>query len=119
MDNMKFKKCPDCGQEWQTREDFLFDKEIVIKGYQANFENLKLRLFLFDHLKCMTTMAIKAGEFRDVYDGPVFQKRMTSTSECPGYCLRSQELSRCQVECECAWVREVLNIIVHWQKRAF
>jgi len=29
----------------------------------------------------MTTMAVKAGEFKDVYDGPVFEQRMTGTPE--------------------------------------
>lgn len=112
-----FKKCPNCGYKWRDRDSFLSDPEIRLNGYQVNFYNLKLGLFLFDHLKCRTTLAIKAGEFRDLYHGPVFTERKTGTEECPEYCLRPQELSRCPTKCNCAWVREILDIVSHWKKQ--
>jgi len=97
-----FKKYPNCGHIWHDRESFLADPEVQLNGYQANFENLKLGLLLFDHQKCRATMAINASDFRDLFDGPVFEKRKTNTDEYPGYCLRPKELARCPVECECA-----------------
>ena len=116
MSKNTFKKCPNCGVIWDNRKDFLADPDIMINGYQANFDNLKQGLFLFDHKTCQTTMAIKAEQFRDLYDGPVFRKRMTGDDSCPGYCLRPQELSRCPNECDCAWAREIVDIIVNWEK---
>ncbi|MBU0713200.1 hypothetical protein KJ762_12505 [bacterium] len=112
-----FKKCPNCGFEWQVRDSFLIDPNNLLKGYQVNFNSLKQGLFLFDHLLCKTTMAIKAGEFRDLYNGPVFTKRRTGTEKCPGYCSRPQELSKCPNECDCAWARDVADIISHWKKQ--
>ncbi|MDO9548822.1 MAG: hypothetical protein Q7J65_07675 [Candidatus Marinimicrobia bacterium] len=56
-------------------------------------------------------MAIKSGDFRDLYDGPVFTKRKTGTKDCPGYCLKPQELSKCPNECDCAWAREVVDYV--------
>jgi hypothetical protein len=114
---MVFKKCPKCGKIWQDREEFLGDPNVVIKGYQANFDNLKQGLFLFDHLTCLTTLSIKAGEFHDLYDGPIFTERLTGTPDCPGYCLRPRELSKCPNNCDCAWARETANIIKDWEKQ--
>lgn len=113
-----FKKCPNCGFEWQDRDSFLIDPDIMLKGYQTNFDSLKQGLFLFDHLICKTTMAIKAGEYHDLYDGPVYAERKTGTEQCPGYCLRPQELSRCSNECDCAWVREIVDVVSHWEKQS-
>jgi hypothetical protein len=41
----------------------------------------------FNHTPCLTTLAIKASEFTDLYDGPIFTERATGTESCPGYCL--------------------------------
>lgn len=108
--NYTFKKCPTCAFAWKKREDFLNDKNLKIVGYQANFKSLPLGLFLFNHT-CGTTLAVSAEGFVDLYDGPVYEERKTGTDECPGYCLHKDELRRCPAKCECAWVRELLQII--------
>jgi hypothetical protein len=41
---------------------------------------------------------------------------MHGTEECSEYCLYSEMIDRCPVECECAYVREVLNIVREWPK---
>lgn len=74
---------------------------------------------MFDHVKekCGTTLAIAAGKFSDIYDGPIFKKeRMTGTEECPEYCLNVYELEQCPQKCECAYVREILQILKIWPK---
>jgi hypothetical protein len=111
MSEPVFKSCSCCDAEWSTREAFLRDPSIVVIGYQVDFEELRLGYFLFNHERCRTTIALRAREFLDLYDGPVFSERRTGSDECPGYCLRSDELARCPVACECAFVREVLQIV--------
>jgi hypothetical protein len=106
-----FKTCTFCRAVWPSRDDFVDDPDLKPTGYMANFENLELGIFLFDHLPCRTTLALTADKFRDLYDGPVYTERKTGTDECPGYCLCKDELRPCPVECECAYVREVLNVI--------
>jgi hypothetical protein len=106
-----FKTCSCCGQEWPTRGGFLSDATLQVVGYQADFRQLRLGLFLFNHTRCRTTLGVHAQEFVDLYPGPVFESRRTGTDECPGYCLHPDELARCPVECECAFVREVLQVI--------
>jgi hypothetical protein len=112
---MPFKRCPTCGFEWDFRESFLRDSNIDIIGYQAHFEELTAGLFLFNHL-CRTTFSIKADDFKDLYDGPIFTERATGSEECPGYCLHQHELRRCAAQCECAYVREIIQIIKDWPK---
>jgi hypothetical protein len=61
-------------------------------------------------------LAIRAGAFEDLYNGPVFKKRVTGSEECPEYCLHEDELLPCPNQCECAYVREVIQIVKNWPK---
>jgi hypothetical protein len=111
-----FKNCTYCDHLWSSREDFLTDPDIDLVGYQVNFQELELGLFLFNHEVCKTTIALPAGIFKDLYNGPVFEERQTGTDQCLELCLHEQELSCCPSRCECAFVREILNIVKHWPK---
>ena len=110
-----FKKCRNCGFEWPSRQDFLDDPMLEIVGYQAHFEELTAGLFLFNH-SCHGTLAVPAGHFKDLYDGPVFTQRAAGTKECPGHCLHEDDLDLCPVHCECNYVREIIQTIRHWPK---
>lgn len=110
-----FKTCPLCKKSWETRADFLDDQDVVIVGYQVHFEALSEGLFLFNH-SCDATMTLKAGAFRDLYSGPIFEQRMTGTGECPEYCLVKHELRPCAAKCECAYVREIIQLILLWHR---
>lgn len=110
-----FKTCPICMTVWETRNGFLDDPEIEITGYQVHFKELSEGLFLFNHL-CKGTIGLKAGLFRDLYDGPIFEERLTGTEDCPEYCLIKHELRPCPAKCECAYVREIIQLIMAWPK---
>ena len=110
-----FKKCSKCGTQWGSRDNFLSDSDVELIGYQANFKALKTGLFCFNH-SCKTTLALYADAFMDLYDGPVFTKRATNGDDCLGHCLHRSNLKPCPAECECASVREVLQIVKDWQK---
>lgn len=114
-----FKKCPLCEYEWADRDEFLTDPELRLIGYQANLDDLKLGLLYFNHERpdCGTTLAIEAASVIDLYDGPVFQTRKHGSSHCPGHCLYFADLEPCPAECECAAIREVLQIVRAWPKR--
>jgi len=105
-----------CKAVWQTRDDFLSDPDIELIGYQAHFEELKAGFLLFNHV-CHTTLAIAVDALCDLYDGPIFQQRATGGPDCQGYCLRREELRPCPACCECAYVREILQIVGNWKKR--
>ncbi len=110
-----FKRCS-CGTVWMTRQVFLDDSDVTLVGYQVDFEALHLGMILFNH-RCRTTMSMDAGLFRDLHSGPVFTKRATGSESCPGHCVHRDNLERCPVECECAYIREILQIIRAWPKR--
>jgi hypothetical protein len=112
------KQCTCCGHVWRTRDAFLGDPQLELVGYQAEFDDLLLGLLLFNHLACGSTIAVPAELFGDLYEGPVYSQRATGTAECPGYCLRQSELMPCPAKCECAYVREILQIVRRWPKVA-
>ena len=108
-----FKRCSACGTEWITREDFLKDPELKMTGYQAHFKELTEGMFLFNH-SCQATLVIRPGDFTDMYTGPVFKQRATGTKKCPSYCVREHDLSTCPIQCECAYVRDVIQIVKNY-----
>ncbi|MEI6211836.1 MAG: hypothetical protein WCR06_09450 [bacterium] len=111
-----FKKCTCCPVKWQTRDDFLSDPEVELIGYQAHFEDLKAGLLLFNHA-CQTTLGIEVESFQDLYQGPIFEKRRTSETDCAGFCQHQADLRLCPKLCECTYVREILQIVLKWKKR--
>lgn len=110
-----FKKCTACHYQWQDREAFLTDPDIVIIGYQAGFDDVQEGLYLFNH-QCRTTLALEVGKFEDLYDGPRYDKELAETEECSGFCLVTDELSVCSAKCKYAYLRDIIQIIRDWPK---
>jgi hypothetical protein len=108
-----FKTCPMCSTVWETRDQFLDDQSLELIGYKADFEHLEWGLFYFTHRKkgCFSTIALQAKEFLSLYSGKKYTERRTGKEECPGYCLEEKQLNRCDALCECAFNREVIQII--------
>ncbi len=108
-----FKKCPMCGTEWKTRDEFLDDQSLYINGYGTDFEKIEWSLFYFTHEEegCFSTMVIEAKHFLNLYSGKKYTERRTGKEGCPGYCLDQKQLDRCEAICECAFNREIIQII--------
>ncbi len=120
MGNEPFKVCPMCGVAWKTLDDFLTDPALKQSGYQVNFFDLKGGLFYFTHTveNCGTTMAIPVGEFTSLSDRSILALRGEPGGEqCTEKCLREDDLSPCPAQCECVWVREVMQTIKERKKR--
>jgi hypothetical protein len=116
MGEALFKTCAS-GVFWKTRDDFLSDRGVTLIGYMVNFKKLELGLFLFNEDKSHSTLSIQAAEFTDLYNGEVFTQRLTGTQSCPGYCLHKDNIDPCPAKCECAFIREVMQIIINWPKK--
>ena len=116
---MEFKTCTSCKHVWETRDAFLADPCVRVIGYQVNYGELNAGLFLFQHNipKCGTCLAIEAGEFTDLHEGPIFSVNLHGTDDCPQYCLDKHNLDPCSNPCECAFVRDVLQAVKNWPKR--
>ncbi|MGO9613039.1 MAG: hypothetical protein ACLPX5_08390 [Dissulfurispiraceae bacterium] len=116
IQSMCFKTCSKCGFVWPERGPFLSDPHLRIIGYQVDFEELMAGLFLFNHI-CGTTLSIKAGDFQDLYDGPLFTERLTGSETCGDYCLHKNDLRPCPTKCEGTYVRQIVQAILNWPKQ--
>jgi len=105
-----FASCSNCRFTWQTRADFMADRGLTVIGYQVNFSCLTAGFFLFNHV-CRGTFAVGVQDFADLYQGEMYQDRATGTDQCPGYCLQLGNLQPCPARCECAFVREIIQIL--------
>jgi hypothetical protein len=110
-----FSTCENCQETWINYHDFLSDPYVELKSYHVSFKNLRAGKFLFNH-SCGASLNVEVGSFVHLYNGPIFEERATGSDKCPEYCLRQDELEPCPVECECAYVREVLQIVKRWPK---
>ncbi|HQH26337.1 MAG TPA: hypothetical protein PLP17_02990 [Oligoflexia bacterium] len=110
-----FKQCSVCGHKWSDRNSFLEDPRLTMIGYQAQLDHLELGLFLFNH-DCGQTLSLRAADFTDLYDGPVFEQSRKGMPDCPGYCLDRNQLAPCDTPCACAYVRSVIQTIRYWPK---
>jgi hypothetical protein len=108
-----FKICSLCGTVWKSRHDFISDPLIELNGYQVCLLELKYGMFLFSHNRenCHTTMALPVFAFLDLYTGPRYPENKALSPECPRYCINENNLERCRVFCECAYIREVIQLI--------
>ena len=110
-----FHMCPSCKFVWSARAEFLSDPGVDLIAYKVSFTHLVAGVFLFRH-RCKGVLTLHAGEFLDLYSGPVFDAPLTGSESCPGYCLRQDELRPCPAKCECAFVREIVQIVKVWPK---
>jgi hypothetical protein len=115
-----FKRCPKCRCPWSQRLDFLADPAVRLVGYQVSGFEERSGLFLFNHLAtgCGTTMALAADKFADLHDGPIFVESLRGSRDCPGHCLRENDLDPCAARCECRFVRDVMQVVRNWPKCA-
>ena len=115
-----FKVCPTCSKPWNTLEDFLSDPELELTGYQVNFAELEGGLFYFthEHETCGTTLAIPVKQFTNLSNRPFLALHGEQPKCCPNLCMRAGSMDPCPVECECGWVREIMQLIRNWTKRA-
>lgn len=120
MSDGDFKTCPSCFQTWETMETFLSDPTLELNGYKPDFKELEYGMFFFTHKvePCFSTMTLMVDDFRSLYQGPVYKENKALSAECPRYCIDDKQLARCEALCECAFVREIMQIILERQRVA-
>ena len=116
----KFKTCPGCFISWDSMETFLSDPNLELNGYKADFKDLEYGMFFFTHRTepCYSTMTLMVDDFRSLYFGKTYRGSKALSEECPRYCMDEKQFVRCNALCECAFVREIMQIIVERQKEA-
>ena len=117
MQKQVYKTCSTCFLDWKSFDDFLSDPEISVSGYQMNIIHLEKGLILFNHTACGTTISEPVNKFTHLYDGPRYTEKLIGSEACPSYCLAKDETKPCSAHCECAYVREIMQILMNWKKR--
>jgi hypothetical protein len=112
-----FQECLQCGSKWSARDEFLADTRVEIIGYQVDFDDLSAGTFLFSH-SCGAALSLSVRYFNGLYEGTIFTGRITGSHDCPEYCLYPDQLDKCSARCECAYVRNIIDIIKKWPKKA-
>jgi hypothetical protein len=112
---MTFKSCTSCQKFWVDRLEFILSPDISLFGYQPAFEIPENGLLLFNHIAadCGTTLAIPVAKFTDMYKGTRYINLKQGTISCSGKCLNSKDLTRCEAKCSMAFIREIMQIILH------
>jgi hypothetical protein len=112
---MAFKTCTCCQKAWDSRVEFILSPEISLHSYQPAFDKPEKGLLLFNHIaaKCGTTLAVPVDEFADMYRGPHYLNLKRDTIKCSGKCLNPKDLGKCDAKCSMAYVREIMQIILH------
>jgi len=120
MKTSPFKICPSCEHVWPTLEEFLADPDLLLAGYQVHFDDLEAGLFLFTHTQedCHTTLALVVKDFVSLSQRPILNKRTVQPAGCENLCMRQGAFDPCPIECECSWVREILQKIKGWPRAA-
>lgn len=108
-----FKICPCCRTTWGTVDEFIDDRTVTLNGYKADLKDLEFGLFFFTHTigNCGSTMAFEVNDFLSLFSGEQYIENKALSPECPRYCIDEKQLARCDALCECAFVREVSQII--------
>lgn len=102
-----------CTAVWRDRMNFIRDKSLEMNGYQANFNRLELGLFYFTHKVegCYSTLVVEAKDFYDLNPGIQYSEKKNLTETCPRYCHTKENLEKCEAECECVFVRDLIHIL--------
>jgi hypothetical protein len=109
-DPYEFKRCIICEKSWCERDEFLNDPELEFIGYQAFLEDGVLGFFMFNHDPCGTTLTVRTDKLREIAEGPIL---VTEGSEKPSpHCLTVKDGKPCPPECECAFVKTIIQKLV-------
>ncbi|MGI5816921.1 MAG: hypothetical protein ACOX9R_02370 [Armatimonadota bacterium] len=108
-----FKQCSLCGHRWADLADVVVDRDLKVTGYQACFVSPEMGLVLMTHCveDCGTTLALRVKALRELYDGPQYTELRAGQESCREYCLQHNILEECDVDCELAWMRSVLQYL--------
>jgi len=109
-----FKTCPRCSFSWDSRKAFLADPKLELKRYKADLKAPQYGMFFFTHqtASCSSTITMLVNDFRSLYPGKISPKNKAFSEDCPGYCLEETQLARCDVSCQCAFARDIVQILL-------
>jgi hypothetical protein len=114
--NLPFKRCSKCGDLWLRTSDFLADPMVVFVGYQASWEQL-FGLFLFNHVRCGTTLSVPQTAFASLSPKPELADSGDLLAAQREFCLARKDDKPCPPKCACEYVSHIAHLAVTWPKK--
>jgi hypothetical protein len=111
-----FKTCPMCGDLWGYRADFLSDPYVIFLGYQPGAFLESSGGFLFNHVRCGTTLAVPLATFLDLSPEPEITDSCATRGVQEEFCLGRKENKICPPQCRCASVAHSARVLQNWPK---
>jgi hypothetical protein len=105
-----------CRDLWVHAADFLADPNVVFLGYQVDSMEDGTGWFLFNHLRCSTTVAVGLHGFAGLSQEPVLADSCDVRGVREDFCLARREHRRCPPRCPCAYVTQTARLIQDWGK---
>jgi len=112
-DNL-FKQCPMCGFTWHCLKDFVSDESILFIGFQTGLQASTSGCFLFNHLRCATTLAVPLEAFTDLSAEPIPSASCETRGLEWEFCLSKAEDKPCPTTCVCHYVHHISFVLHHW-----
>lgn len=108
-----FMRSSSCGAVWESYRDFATDPNLSVVGYQPLFDDPCRGWILVTHAVqgCWTTVGVRVGRLRALYDGPEWPDIKLGTEECRELCVVEGKLDECDAECSMAWIRTVMQCL--------
>lgn len=102
------KNCSCCNIGWEDNDTFINDPTVRLIGIQQNIQNPEYGcMYLFDHLTCGTTLAVKSDKFKNMIEEPIPARLMFGEDECSKYCIDLRNFLECEIECHNAPFRRL------------
>lgn len=112
-----FKTCPLCRTRWDSLGELLEDPTVEFLGFQPGPVSSGSGLLLFNHRRCVTTMALPLANFQALGQAPMFRVAACAAGLKNDLCLRDTQSPDCPPECICQYVWGIICIILNWPKR--
>jgi hypothetical protein len=107
-----FARCGSCRRPWVSWQDFLFDPQVRMLGFQGSIRWPDTNLLVFEH-SCGSSVSVLTHRLRHLLPAPVEDglPSLRGTDECPGHCLSLADLAACDRPCVNARDRDLIRVI--------
>jgi hypothetical protein len=111
-----FKKCPKCGNVWESAASLMSDPAIRLLGYQPGADGHRAGFFLFHHVSCATSLAVGLEAFAYLTSSPMLVPSRCARGMVTDFCVAELEHEPWPLHCVCQYVWTIMERIQAWPK---
>ncbi|HDQ00146.1 MAG TPA: hypothetical protein ENN22_13315 [bacterium] len=108
-----FKQCGACKHQWQTIDDFIYDKKVKVLWLQVIPNHPEANCIIFEHRGCGSTISVLAKKLRHLLSREFnYSEDLYGTAECNEHCNTRDIMAACEKPCVNAQDRELARLLV-------